>query len=271
MAELARFGGLIPFIYIFFLPYYWRVGRSRPELPWDRLMLVNVTGLSLFLAVASAPAYNRLYAVSLPGIMLLVWLTSAFVPVKKILSPILWTAVVVLTISKPIVTQTRWKEYLDLPTGRTVFFQPEAYEEAKWVAERTQPSDYFFGDGLFCFALRLRNPARVSFLTPTDFTRPEEVRDVVQALEERPVKFVSWYAGLDGALDTAGNHLAPLTLYLHDHYHVERTFSNGDEIWERDNMTRPVPSVDDLGRDPRSRDSAPLGEPKTAKKKQIGN
>ena len=230
---------LIPFIYILFVLYYWRVGRSRLELPWDRLMLVNITGLSLFLAVASAPSYNRLYTVSLPGIMLLVWLTGGFVPVKKILSPILWTAVVVLTILKPIVTQTRWKEYLNLPSGRTVFFEPTAYEEAKWVAERTQPSDYFFGDGLLCFALGLRNPARVSFLTPTDFTRPEEVRDVVQALEEHQVNFVRSYAGLDVPLDTAGNHLAPLTLYLHDHYHVGRTFLNGDMIWERDNMTRP--------------------------------
>jgi hypothetical protein len=116
------------------------------------------------------------------------------------------------------------------------------------VAERTQPSDYFFGDSLLCFALGPRNPARVSFLTPTDFTRPEEVRDVVQALEEHQVNFVSWYVGLDVPLDTAGNHLAPLTLYLHDHYHVGRTFLNGDMIWERDNLTRPFPSVDALGR-----------------------
>jgi hypothetical protein len=255
---------LIPFIYILFVLYYWRVGRSRPELPWDRLMLINITGLSLFLAIASAPAYNRLYSVSLPGIMLLVWLTTAFVPAKKILSPILWTAVIVLTILKPIVTQTRWKYYLDLPTGRTVFFQPEAYEKFKWVAERTHPSDYFFGDVFLCFALRLRNPARVSFLTPTDFTRPEEVRDVVQALEERQVNFVSWYPGLDVPLDTAGNHLAPLTLYLHDHYHLGTTFSSGDKIWQRDNVTRPFPSVEGLGRDPTSRDPKPPGVPKTA-------
>jgi hypothetical protein len=224
---------LIPFIYIFFVLYYWRAARARPELPWERLMLANVTGLSLFLAVASAPAYNRLYTVSLPGIILLVWLTSAFVPVKKILSPILWTAVAVLTILKPIVTQTRWKEYLDLPTGRTAFFQPVEYEKAKWVAERTQPSDYFFGDHLLCFALGLRNPARVPFVTPTDYTRPEEVSDVVQALEEHQVNLVSWYAELDVPV-VPGDHLAPLNLYLHDYYHVGRTFLNGDKILERD-------------------------------------
>lgn len=258
---------LIPFIYIFFVAYYWRAARSRPDLPWDRLMLVTITGLSLFLAVASSPAYNRLYTVSLPGIVLLVWLTTEFVPLKNILSRILWTAIVVLAILKPIVTQTRWKEYLDLPTGRTVFFQPETYEKAKWVSERTQPSDYFFGDMLLCFALGLRNPARVSFLTSSDYTRPEEVRDVVQALEERQVTFVNWYPGLDRPLHTAGNNLAPLTFYLHDHYHVGMTFMNGDKIWERDNMTKMFPLVDGLSRNPQIRVSEPLSEPETAKGK----
>ncbi len=229
-------------------------------------MLVNVTGLSLFLAVASAPAYNRLYSVSLPGIVLFVWLTWAFVPVKRILLPVLWAAVVVLTILKPLVTQMRWKEYLDLPTGHTAFFQPQAYEEAKWVAERTQPSDYFFGDSVFCFALELRNPARISFLTPTDFTRPEEVRDLVQALQEHQVRFVSWYAGLDASVNNAGSHLAPLSSYLHDHYRVGTTFSNGDKIWERDDVTTRLPTVSDLAREPGSRDSEPTA-PKTAKGK----
>jgi hypothetical protein len=234
---------LIPLIYILFALYYWRVARSRSDLPLARLMLVTITGLSLFLAVASAPAYNRLYTVSLPGIVLLVWFISVFPPVKKILSPILWTAVVFLYLLKPIVTQTRWKAYLNLPTGRTVFFDPAAYEKAKWVAERTRPSEYFFGDQLLCFALGLRNPTRVPFLRPTDYTRPEEVRDVVQALEQHHVTLVSWYPGLDAPVDNAGNHLAPLQLYLHDQYHVEKTFLNGDKIWVRNNVTRPENST----------------------------
>lgn len=217
---------LIPFVYILFFLYYWRVARSRPELPWERLMLINTTGISLFLAVA-----------------------STLVSVKKIVAPILWTTVIVLAILKPVVTQTRWKGYLNLPTGRTAFFQPAAYEKAKWLSERTQPSDYFFGDQLICFALRLRNPARVPFLRPTDYTRPEEVRDVLQALEQHRVNFVSWYPGLDVPVDNPGNHLAPLHHYLQDHYHVEKTFLNGDKIWQRDNITitSPSPSADHYG------------------------
>jgi hypothetical protein len=174
-----------------------------------------------------------MYTVSLPGIILLVWLMSSFPAVERMLSPILWTVVVVLATLKPLVTQTRWKAYLNLPTGRTAFFQPEAYEKTKWVAERTQPSEYFFGDQLLCFALRLQNPARVPFLRPTDYTRPEEVRDVVQALEEHQVNFVSWYHGLDIPVDNAGNNLGPLLFYLRKRYRVAKVFSNQDEMWER--------------------------------------
>jgi len=238
---------LIPFIYILFVLYYWRVAPLRSDVPWERLMLINVTGLSMFLAVASAPAYNRLYTVSLPGIILLVWFTCAFVPVRKTLLPILWTAIVVLAILKPIVTQTRWKAYLDLPTGRTVFFQPEYYEKAKWLAERTQPSEYFFGNTSLFFALRLRNPSRVPFLSATDYTRPEEVQNVLQTLEEHRVNFVSRFPGLDDPVNIAGDHLAPLQLYLHDHYHVGKKFSNGDEFLERGSVTSSSPLVVDFG------------------------
>jgi hypothetical protein len=223
---------LIPWLYIAFFLHYWFAAPSRANLPWERLVLVNITGLSLFLAVASAPAYNRLYTVSLPGIILLVWFTDSSVWAGKVLSPILWTTVIVLGVVKPVVTQTRWKAFLDLPTGRTAFFQPAVYEKTKWVSERTEPSDYFFGDPLVCFELWLRNPTRVPFLRPTDYTRPDEVRNVVESLEHHQVRFVSWYRGLD-IPDGEGNHLAPLSLYLRSHYHVAETFGNGDKIWER--------------------------------------
>jgi hypothetical protein len=238
---------LIPFIYVLFFLYYRRVAPSRPDPPWDRLMLVAVTGLSMFLGVASAPAYNRLYAVSLPGIILLVWLTCEFDSLKKLLLPIFWTAVVFLAVLKPMVTQLRWKAYLDLPTGRTVIFQPEYYEKAKWLAERTQPSDYFFGDPTLLFALRLRNPSRVPFLSSTDYSRPEEVRDVVRTLEERRVKFASRFTGLDEPVGSSGNHLAPLQRYLRDNYHVGMRFSNGDEFLERGAVLRTSPLAVDFG------------------------
>jgi hypothetical protein len=200
-------------------------------------MLVNVTGLCLFLSIASAPAWNRLYTVSLPALIMLVWFLNSSFKLERALVRILWATVLVLAIARPIITQTRWKAFLDLPTGRTVFFEPGTYQETKWVLERTHPSDHFFGDQLICFDLKLRNPSRVAFVSPYDFTRPEEVSNVVEELEEHNVRFVSWYQGLDDPLNTEGNHLAPLRRYLQSHYHIAESFANGHKMWERNSVT----------------------------------
>ncbi len=145
----------------------------------ERLMLVNITGLCLFLSIASAPAWNRLYTISLPALVILVWFLSSPFKLERAMLRVLWATALALAIARPIVTQTRWKAVLDLPTGRTAFFDPGVYEETKWVLEITHPSDYFFGDQLLGFDLRLRNPTRVAFVTPYAFTRPEEVSNVV--------------------------------------------------------------------------------------------
>ena len=196
-------------------------------------MLVNLTGLSLFITVASAPTWNRLYTVSLPALVLLVWFLKPSFRVERVLLRGLWATALALAIVKPVVTQTRWNAYLDLPTGRTVFFQPAFYQEVAWLATRTHAGDYFFGDHNLCFALGLQNPTRVAFVRPTDYTRPEEVQNIVEMLEKHQVRFVAWYNGVDDPLDPAGDHLGPLRSYLRANYKVAITFSSGYKIWER--------------------------------------
>jgi hypothetical protein len=229
---------IVPLVYILFFVRYWREGRLRSNEHWERLMLVNTIGLSLFLSIASAPAWNRLYTVSLFAFILLVWFLHFPFKLERALLGTLWATVAVMAIVRPIITQTRWRGSLDLPAGRTAFFELGSYQETKWVMERSRPSDYFFGDPLVCFNLRLRNPSRVAFIRPTDFTRPEEIENLVQGLEDHQVRFVSWYQGLDDPLANKGNHLAPLHSYLDEHYHVAERFANGHAIWERNDAAR---------------------------------
>jgi len=224
---------LLPLVYVLFFVRYWREGRLPAQQRWERLMLINITGLCLFLTIASAPSWNRLYTVSLPAMIMLAWFLTFPFTLERLMLRTLWAVILVLAIARPIVTQARWKAFLDLPTGRTAFFEPAVYQETKWLMERTSPSDYFFGDQLLCFDLRLRNPSRVPYITPFAFTRPEEVLNVMQALETREVHFLSWYPGLDDPSATEGNNLAPLRRYLHGHYHVAERFANGHMIWER--------------------------------------
>ena len=225
---------LIPLVYILFFVRYAVQSRLRPEQPWARLMLVNVTGVFMLLAVAPSPSYVRLYCVSLPGLVILSWFLDSPLRAERILQRIVWAAVLVVGIVRPVIAQVRWRACLELPTGRTAFFDPALYEKCRWLSERTRPSEYFFGDPFLCFTLGLRNPARVPFVRPTDYTRPGEVEDVVRILEERQVRFVNWYNGVD-ASGPSGDHLAPLRLCLAAHYHVAKTFSNFDQIWERNN------------------------------------
>ena len=227
---------IVPFLYIPFLVSLTSKRGPKPSEQRKRLMLLSLTGLFLFLSVASAPAPSRLYAVSVPALVLLVW----FLESRKIGRTglwILWATVIVLAVIRPLVIQSRWKGILDLPIGRTAFIESVPYEKCKWISERTQPFDYFFNDQMIAFALRLRNVSRVPILRPTDYTRPEEVQDAIQALDKFQVRFVSWYRGLDYEKEAArhpeSNHLGPLRLYLHEHYHIAQTFSNGDQIWER--------------------------------------
>ena len=228
---------LLPLVYILFFVRFWGEGKLRRNEQWERLMLINVTGLCLFLTVASAPSWNRLYTVSLSALILLVWFLSFPFKLERVLLRSCWAIVVILAIARPIVTQTRWRAYLDLPTGRTAFFELANYQETQWLLERTHPSDYFFGNHPLCFDLRLRNPSRVAFIRPTGFTRPEEIQNVVHGLEEHQVRFVSWYQGLDDPVGGEENHLAPLRAYLEQHYHFAARFANGHTMWERNDAS----------------------------------
>ncbi len=47
------------------------------------------------------------------------------------------------------------------------------------------------------FTLGLRNPTPVDFLTDSDYTRPEQVQEVIRALAEYRVRFVMVNSGLE--------------------------------------------------------------------------
>jgi hypothetical protein len=224
---------IVPLVYVWFLVRYWRKSGTQLDVPWDRLMLVNITGLTLFLTVASAPAYNRLYTVSLPALMLLVWLLQSSSAVSRTLVGGLWALVLALGLMKPLITQLRSREILDLPTGRTAFFSSALAEHTRWVSDRTSAGEYFFGYHVVGVMLRLRNPSRVAFLRAADYTRPEQVESLVKGLESRQVRIVSWLGGLDPPAGTPGDNLAPVRRYLRDHYQVGKTFPDGVKVWER--------------------------------------
>ncbi|HEV2472328.1 MAG TPA: hypothetical protein VGS41_06670, partial [Chthonomonadales bacterium] len=89
---------IVPTVYAVFFVRYWRVSRSHPSEPWDRLMLVNLVGMFLLAGVAPAPSYFRLCSVCLPALITLVWLVNQPGVLEKALLTLLWTGGLALTI-----------------------------------------------------------------------------------------------------------------------------------------------------------------------------
>jgi hypothetical protein len=228
--------GLLPLVFVVFLLHY-RRNRAQPSKPWDSLILLNTVGLFLFMGVAPAPAATRLYAISPPALIMLVWLLSSTSRPKKALLGCLWASVLVMAAAECWTRQTQWRVYLDLSTGRCACFYRSLCGEYEWILRRTRPGDYFLRASWpdFYYLLNLRNPATVPFLTTTDYLRPEQVRETIEGLERRRVRYILWSPTLDiqDPRDRGGDHLGPLRSYLSSHYGVVKTFADGDQVWQR--------------------------------------
>ena len=233
---------LLPLIYLLFLVRWWRVAKARPEEPWDRLMLLSLVGLFLFLGVAFSPSWLRLCSVSLPALILFVWFSKSSGRFSSALTNLLWMVGAVVLVGQSVIAQTDWRAYLDTPAGRVALLDSGVCERLQWLRDRTRPGDFIFqaSDCNLYYLLGLQNPAPVSFITATGYTRPEQVQDVVEALERSQARFVLWAIWLDTPrfdsekhFNTA--HLAPIRDYLRTHYHLVRNYGDPDyeQVWER--------------------------------------
>lgn len=228
---------LIPYVYVWFLLRYWREARARSLEKWSRLMLLNLVGLSLFISVASSPLWYRLNHIALPGLILLVWMLDRPSRFCAALARLMGLAALAVLIYASVGQRARWPYELNLPAGHVASQRVDWYEQYQWLAQRTKPSEYFYAAAAdFFFLLRLRNPAAVTFLFPAEYTRPEQVQQIIAGLEEHEVRLVYWMPMLDlppGRSASPGDHLEPLRSYLRDHYQVVKTFTNRNYVWER--------------------------------------
>jgi len=224
---------LVPWIYFLFFFRARRERNMRPQEPWDRLMLVSIVGLFLFLGVAPSALNYRLCTVSLPAFILLVWFAKQPGRIERIALPFLWVGLLALMIAETHSIQTRWHATLDLPAGRVATFDSERPQIFQWYLSHMRPSDYLLAFPGLNFALGLRNPTPVNFFTTSDYTRPEHVQSIVEALEAKRARWVEWVPDLDFP-GGPGDHLGPLRAYLRTHYHLAKSFYDGKvQILER--------------------------------------
>jgi len=199
------------------------------------------------------------------GFILLVWLMRGQSNLHRLMNTLLWLVAAGIAISLPLWIQNQPMRSLDLPRGR-VALRSDYYSSFLWWSQQTHPGDSVFtASGTeILFPMALRNPAEVRYVTNTDFTRPEQVRDVLAVLERQRVRFVLWDSSFDvdapmrsrdapvglmrasirrcfravktilgGDFRPSGDHLGPLRDYLHLRYHIVKLFPGSLEVWER--------------------------------------
>jgi hypothetical protein len=225
----------VPLVYFAFLAGTRKLRSRDGRECWDKLLLVAITGLSMFLAVASSPSLKRLATVSPPAMILLVWLLNQ--PGKAVsgLRILLACTAAALAIAMPVYVQTRSPFYLNLPAGRAALFDPVLHEEYRWLLGNTHPGEYFFGLTPFYTAFHMLNAAPIVDFHASDYTRPWQIAALIEALENHQVSMLVlrrthdflWAAG------SPSDHLEPLRIYVSRNYRLTKTFLTGDEVWLR--------------------------------------
>jgi hypothetical protein len=241
IAALAVFL-LVPLVYLLFFVRRWDEEEDLPEQPWDRLMVLWFVGLALFFGVVTAPTWARLCVVSVPAFIIFVWYFTFAGRLQRIRIAGLWVLALALAVGVTIQSKLQWRGYATTPIGKIAVFDHTRFEEINYLLARTQPEDYVFSNGTLGFLLDLRDPARVAYVTASNYTRPEQVSDLVDGLKKYPVKYILWSTILAVPRSSdSGNHLLPLFNYLMTHYHVVKSFPNFDVVWEKGPQPAPAP------------------------------
>jgi hypothetical protein len=233
----------LPLVYFLALWKCWRK-RHDDSFSWNRIALLSLVGSLLLIEVAFSLNWLRLYAVSIAGIILLVWILDQERTLRRYAIPLLWIVICALAVKQTMWGRRDHSQRVLLPGGE-VAASSQVCEELSWIAQRTRPGQFFFQapwPGMY-LPLQLHNPVFTDQVLPGETTPSSKVLLTVRQLDQKQVPYVLWDSSLDsvsGIRDPAKDHIAPLRQYLHDRYHRVRTFSNGDQFWQRNEAGNPL-------------------------------
>ena len=113
----------------------------------------------------------------------------------------------------------------------------QEFEKYHWLIPRVQAGQYILdaGNGEAYFFLELQDPAPVSFLTDSAFTRPGQVDALLNKMAQTRVEYIIWPVELDQPPpgNRGSDALRPLRAYMRKQYRVVKVFTNGDQVWQK--------------------------------------
>ena len=226
-----------PLVNLLFLVRWWRMRQEISPTLSRRLMLINMMGLAFFLSIASAPQWFRVASATLPALILLVWILNAPGRLHQFARQALWVFSLATGIGAAVITQSSAMGPLETPTGRVEVLSSDRYEKYHWLIPRVQAGQYILdaGNGEAYFFLELQDPAPVSFLTDSSFTRPGQVDALLNKMAQTRVEYIIWPVELDQPPpgNRGSDALRPLRAYMRKQYRVVKVFTNGDQVWQK--------------------------------------
>jgi len=209
----------LPLVYFVF-PFDIKSDTTSSAEAKTKIVLIAAVGSALFIEVINSASVIRLVVTSPLAIILALWMLNRhrLLPKRVAVTGVL--LLVGLSVAETVATQRSVLAVLDLPTGRAAFLKQGErwYEDCEYLARHTKPGDWYFGDDDVGFPLGLRAPAFVSYVTNTDLTRPEHVRELIKSLERYQVSYIS----IENEYRTMGvvgqDHLQLLREYIQTHY-----------------------------------------------------
>jgi hypothetical protein len=229
------------FTYILTLSIYplvlWLCWRKRREIPAQesiQVSLLTLTGLFLLLGVITRLNWNRLYIVSMPAVILLLWVIAHLGRLRTSLTTVLWILILSLAAKRTLSRQQHANHVLDLPAGKAALSSLSA-ERFLWLKQHTTPGETLLqAQNLDIYIpLQLHNPISADGLWPYLSTRPEFVNLAVLEVEQKQVKYILWSPWLVGTEHEDQNPLNPFHAYLLGHYVRVHVFSNSEKLWQR--------------------------------------
>jgi hypothetical protein len=221
----------------------WRRERRRASgsrFPFDaeaRVALLWLVGVALLLEVTVTLSWLRLFCVSAPAIVLLVWASDEGGRTRSLAQGSAWAASVVLGAVLIRSTARHHATTMDLPAGRAAIGVSER-DKLDWLTAHLQSP----GDSLFAadrpplyLPLGVRNVLFIDAVQPNAQTSLYLATRTVDDLRRAEPSLILWSAELESIRTHIGlEGVNLIASYLHAHYHFVRAFTDGDEAWQRD-------------------------------------